>query len=30
MRRQQERHIQRTLFRQRILLGLVSAGFVVL
>ncbi len=30
MRRQQERHIQRTLFRQRILLGLVSAGFAVL
>ena len=30
MRRQQESHIQRTLLRQRILLGLVSAGFAVL
>jgi len=30
MRRQQERHIQRTLFRQRVLLGLVCAGFAVL
>ncbi len=30
MRNQQAGHIQRTMFRQRVLLGLVSAGFVVL
>ncbi len=30
MRRQHEKHIKRTLFRQRIMFGLVCAGFVVL
>ena len=30
MRRQHEQQIKRTLFRQRVLLGLTGAGFVVL